>query len=117
MSKSKIKQIPEDFSVEELTETVPLNHGDFSLYLLKKKGSTTPDALLRIQKAWKLDSRHMSFGGLKDKHASTTQFFSIISSVAGLDPNCTRIQQLCGYGSTQLKIGKETRLTDNNSPS
>ena len=77
MSKSKIKQIPEDFSVEELTETVPLNHGDFSLYLLKKKGSTTPDALLRIQKAWKLDSRHMSFGGLKDKHASTTQFFSI----------------------------------------
>ena len=52
MSKSKIKQIPEDFSVEELTETVPLNHGDFSLYLLKKKGSTTPDALLRIQKAW-----------------------------------------------------------------
>lgn len=77
MSNSKIKQIPEDFSVEELTKTLPSGHGDFSLYLLKKKGSTTPDAIQRIQKSWKLDSRQISFGGLKDKHAVTTQFFSI----------------------------------------
>ena len=50
MSTSKIKQIPEDFSVEELTETLPSGHGDFSFYSLKKKGSTTPDAIQRIQK-------------------------------------------------------------------
>lgn len=77
MSNSKIKQIPEDFFVEELTETLPSGHGDFCLYLLKKKGSTTPDAIQRIQKSWKLDSRQISFGGLKDKHAVTSQFFSI----------------------------------------
>ena len=80
MSNSKIKQIPEDFSVEELTETLPSGHGDFCLYLLKKKGSTTPDAIQRIQKSWKLDSRQISFGGLKDKHAVTSQFFSIKGS-------------------------------------
>ncbi|NBR05449.1 MAG: tRNA pseudouridine(13) synthase TruD [Planctomycetes bacterium] len=77
VSKSKIKQIPEDFLVEELTNTVPLEHGDFSLYLLEKKSITTPDAILRIQKSWKLDWRQISFGGLKDKHAVTTQFFTI----------------------------------------
>ncbi len=77
MSNSKIKQIPEDFSVEELTDTLPSGHGEFSFYSLKKKGSTTPDAIQRIQKSWKLESRQISFGGLKDKHAVTTQFFSI----------------------------------------
>jgi tRNA pseudouridine13 synthase len=77
VSNSKIKQIPEDFSVEELTETLPSGHGGFSLYSLKKKGSTTPDAIQRIQKSWRLESRQISFGGLKDKHAVTTQFFSI----------------------------------------
>lgn len=77
MSKSKIKQLPEDFSVEELTNTVPLGYGDYSFYLLRKQGVTSPDAIYKIKNAWKLDARQISYGGLKDKHAVTTQYISI----------------------------------------
>src|ERR1019366_2417327 len=38
---------------------------------------TTPDALQIIQRRWKMDTRRVSFGGLKDRHAETTQYFTI----------------------------------------
>jgi tRNA pseudouridine13 synthase len=73
----KLKQLPEDFFVEELTDLQPGAAGDFSLYRLEKRGWTTPDALLAIRRRWKLDARRLSFGGLKDRHAHTIQYLTI----------------------------------------
>jgi tRNA pseudouridine13 synthase len=74
----KVKQRPEDFQVHELTEIVPGDQGSYSLYRLKKRGLTTPDALGVIQKRWKMQRRRVSVGGLKDKHAQTVQYFTIL---------------------------------------
>jgi tRNA pseudouridine13 synthase len=73
----KLKQLPEDFFVEELTTVQAGTEGDFALYRLEKTGWTTPDALQVIRRRWKIDFRRMSYGGLKDRHAHTIQFLAI----------------------------------------
>jgi len=71
-----LKQVPEDFQVEELTDLQP-GEGKFSLYRLDKSGWTTPDALQAIRRRWQLDLRRLSYGGLKDRHAQTIQHFTV----------------------------------------
>jgi tRNA pseudouridine13 synthase len=73
----KVKQQPDDFQVEELTDVAPTTAGPFAFYRLEKAGWTTPDALAAIRRRWKIDLRRLSFGGLKDKHAETVQYLTI----------------------------------------
>jgi tRNA pseudouridine13 synthase len=73
----KIKRLPEDFEVEELTDVVPGSEGAFALYRLEKSNWTTPDALGVIRRRWHLDLRRLSYGGLKDRHAHTFQLLTI----------------------------------------
>src|SRR6478672_9960187 len=73
----KLKQQPEDFRVEELSDAVAGETGDFAFYRLDKTGWTTPDALAAIRRRWQIDFRRLSYGGLKDRHAVTSQFLTI----------------------------------------
>jgi tRNA pseudouridine13 synthase len=73
----KLKQQPEDFQVEELTDVAPQAQGPFGLYRLEKRGWSTPDALQAIRRRWRLDLRRLSYGGLKDRHAHTVQYLTI----------------------------------------
>lgn len=73
----KLKQSPEDFVVDELTDTRPVERGPFALYRLDKTGWTTPDAFIAIRRRWDIDGRRLSYGGLKDRHAKTSQHFTI----------------------------------------
>ena len=72
-----IKQKPEDFKVEELTNCQAGKEGDFAFYRLDKRGWTTPDALQIIRKRWKIEVRRVAIGGLKDRHAETVQYLTI----------------------------------------
>src|SRR5438477_6982286 len=72
-----IKQRPDDFQVEELTDLTPGDTGVFGFYRLEKTGWTTPDALAAIRRRWQLDHRRLSYGGLKDRHAQTIQYFTV----------------------------------------
>jgi tRNA pseudouridine13 synthase len=73
----KLKQHPEDFQVEELTDVVPSGGGPFALYRMEKRNRTTLDALQAIRRRWKIEPRRISYGGLKDRHAQTIQYFTI----------------------------------------
>lgn len=73
-----IKQKPEDFRVEEVTAAEPGDSGDFAFYRLEKRGWTTPDAVNIICRRWKLERRRVSVGGLKDRHAETVQYLTIL---------------------------------------
>ncbi|MFL5245022.1 MAG: tRNA pseudouridine(13) synthase TruD [Gemmataceae bacterium] len=74
----KLKQQPEDFQVEELTDVELSEIGTFALYRLEKTGWSTPDALAAISRRWKIDLHRVSYGGLKDRHAQTIQYFTIL---------------------------------------
>ncbi len=73
----KIKQSPEDFQVDECTDVAP-SDGPYALYRLEKSGWTTPDALNAIRRRWQIRVYRLSYGGLKDRHACTTQHLTIL---------------------------------------
>src|SRR5437773_7113350 len=75
--KMKLKQTPEDFQVEELTDVVPTGEGPFALYRMEKRGWATPDALAAVRRRWKIQPNRLSYGGLKDRHALTVQYLTI----------------------------------------
>jgi tRNA pseudouridine13 synthase len=72
----KLKSEADDFQVEELTSH-KVSSGTFSLYRLSKEHIGTLEAIQAIAQAWRLDSRDIAFGGLKDKHAKTVQYLTI----------------------------------------
>lgn len=73
----KVKQSPEDFVVEELTDVVAGERGPFAFYRLSKTGWGTPEALQAVRRRWNLGPGRLDYGGLKDRHARTTQYFTI----------------------------------------
>lgn len=72
----KLKRLPQDFVVEELTE-LPASGGPFALYLLEKRSLTTFDAIHELARAWRIKPQRIAYGGLKDRHAVTSQFLTI----------------------------------------
>lgn len=78
----KLKRLPEDFQVEELTEFAPSggksrDAGPFALYRLSKRSIGTPEAVTEISRKWHLPRAKISYGGLKDRHALTHQYLTI----------------------------------------
>jgi tRNA pseudouridine13 synthase len=73
----KLKQQPEDFQVEELTDVTPSGEGPFALYRLTKTRWTTTDAVAAVRRRWGLDRGRVSYGGLKDRHAHTIQYLTV----------------------------------------
>jgi tRNA pseudouridine13 synthase len=72
----KLRRLPEDFQVEELTQIRP-DGGPFAFYRLTKTSIGTPEAVNAIVEKWKLHRKRISYGGLKDRHAVTVQHLTI----------------------------------------
>lgn len=73
----KIKENPEDFEVEEITNIEPKQNGKYSLWWMTKKDYTTIDALSRIARALRIKDKFMGFAGTKDRKAVTKQLISL----------------------------------------
>lgn len=74
----KIKTIPEDFIVKEITD-IKLKEGDYSIFLLGKKKYTTIKAIQLIANKLKIKLKRIGFAGIKDKKAITEQYISIFN--------------------------------------
>lgn len=73
----KIKQIPEDFIVNEINKLNLTENGQYSYYLLKKTDYNTNDAINVIADKFKIKPKFINFAGTKDKVAITSQYISI----------------------------------------
>lgn len=73
----KIKQIPEDFIVEEIPVVKPKKTGPFAILELTKKDMDLIAAKKAIAKKLKISYKEISHAGIKDKIAVTTQLISI----------------------------------------
>ncbi len=73
----KLKCQPEDFRVEELPVVTPSQRGRYMFYRLVKRDLGTIEAVASIRRRWNLDPRQVQYGGLKDRHAITTQYLTI----------------------------------------
>ncbi len=74
----KLKRIPEDFQVEELPSVEPVERGRYAFYRLTKRGIGTIEAIEAIRRRWNVASSRLHYGGLKDRHALTIQYVSIL---------------------------------------
>ena len=70
----KIKQVPEDFQVKEISAVPKLvKGGQYTYFILRKKNYTTTRALTTIAKAARVSRKRFNFAGTKDKRAVTEQ--------------------------------------------
>lgn len=72
----KLRRQPEDFQVTELTAVQPAA-GPFALYRLTKTSLGTPEAIQAVCTRWNVHRKRISYGGLKDRHAVTSQYLTI----------------------------------------
>ena len=75
-----LKQIPEDFVVDELPLFEPSGKGRFAICSLYKKNFNTEDALIILSKKLNVQRKNIGFAGTKDKVAITTQRISVVAS-------------------------------------
>lgn len=73
----QIKQSPEDFIVNEITNIKLKKQGIYSIFLLKKTNYNTETAIQKISKTLNIPRKSIGSAGNKDKQAITTQYISI----------------------------------------
>jgi tRNA pseudouridine13 synthase len=77
-----LRASPEDFRVEEVPAYLPSGEGDHLYVRFAKRGMTTPDAVRAMARALSVDPRECGWAGLKDKHAVTIQWASLLRADA-----------------------------------
>src|SRR3989338_8614212 len=76
----KLKQLPEDFKVEEISSiNISEEKKGYKVYLLEKKSIETFSLLAYLSRKNKVPVRDFGIAGLKDRHAVTKQYFTIPS--------------------------------------
>ena len=73
----KIKQRPEDFIVEEQLSFQPEGCGEHAFLQIEKCGENTEYIARLLARFANVRQRDVSYAGLKDRHAKTTQWFSV----------------------------------------
>ena len=73
----RIRCVPEDFIVEELPGFEASGEGEHLLLTVRKRGMNTAFCAERIARWAGIDVRDVSYAGMKDRHAVTTQRFSV----------------------------------------
>lgn len=72
-----IKEVREDFLVEEIPLYLPCGQGEHTYAVVEKRGITTLEAVRRIAKALGVRERDIGYAGMKDARGVTRQTFSI----------------------------------------
>jgi tRNA pseudouridine13 synthase len=97
----KFEQNKEDFIVDE----IPLRfkgNGNFAIYHIKKVEMTTWDMIAAFAEFLNIPAEKIGYAGLKDKHATTTQYISVEAKFE---------KQLKKFRHPQIKILNATRNT------
>jgi len=86
-----LRSRPEDFLVEEDLGWQPSGAGEHAFLTLRKRGLNTTDLARRIARLAAVPALAVGFAGLKDRHALTTQSFTV-QLPAGVMPDWTQLE-------------------------
>ena len=89
----RIRTRCEDFKVDEITAVSPDDEGEHLLLQLRKVGINTDWLAARLAEAFGVSRREVSYAGRKDRHAVTTQWFSVRQTDARPDGWQTRLPE------------------------
>jgi tRNA pseudouridine13 synthase len=77
MSDYKLKQVPEDFVVREISSVKLIPSGKYAVFLLRKKNYTTEKAVQQVADSLHIERKRIGYAGSKDSKAVTEQSISI----------------------------------------
>jgi tRNA pseudouridine13 synthase len=98
----RIKDVPEDFEVEEIPAYEPSGMGDF-LYLWMEKRDMGAEYFVRqIARRLEIPASEIGTAGLKDRRAVTRQMVSVPARVEG------QLDRLSGDGMQLLRVGRHS---------
>jgi len=99
-----IKQIPEDFIVEE----IPLHdfggEGPYTYFLLEKKACNTEEAIQELSADFRIPRKNFSYAGTKDRNAVTRQYCSVKGEIADKDFGRYKTK-IAGHGRKPISLG------------
>jgi tRNA pseudouridine13 synthase len=105
----KIKQIPEDFVVNEVNNLILEEKGEYSYFLLKKINHNTLNTIRSISQKLGINQKNIGFAGNKDKIAVTRQIISIKSSDSKLIEKIEDFKEISvlhvGNGNNEVSLG------------
>ncbi len=76
------RQTEEDFFVDEIPNRGFAGRGKYVIARVQKQGMTTWDMVAAIARTLNLDAAEIGYAGLKDKHATTSQYLSFDARLA-----------------------------------
>ena len=110
-----LRRQPADFRVEEIAQpdwlaamsAEPTPSHQHSVWTLEKRSLTTPDAISLFARSLSVRAASISYAGLKDKHAATTQHVSVHAPAEGTNPALAAgaVAQRSGRGWSATRIG------------
>ena len=103
----KIKQLPEDFIVREISSVNSNDNGQYAYYILKKTNYTTIDALHVLSEKFRISLKNIGFAGNKDRNAVTEQKISIFrgsKNFENIGLNNIKLEHL-GSGKIPISLG------------
>ena len=105
----QIKQVPEDFIVEEIPDIKLSQAGDYLYFTLEKKNWTTLDAVAELARRLNVKENRFNIAGIKDKNAITKQ---VVSAYRIPQQSIARIKikdikfNFIGRGDERIKLGQ-----------
>lgn len=74
---ARLRHLPEDFIVEEVATCRPYGEGEHAWLLVQKRGQNTEWVARELARFAGVENEAVSYAGLKDRHALTTQAFTV----------------------------------------
>jgi tRNA pseudouridine13 synthase len=102
-----IKQMPEDFVVEEIMELKKSDNGKYTYFSLKKKNLNSEQAIQDIAAFVRKPRKWFGYSGNKDKQAITTQYCSFQGKMGNLSLPGIEVKVL-GNGDEEIHLGMHT---------
>lgn len=96
----RIKQLPEDFEVEEIPAYEPSGTGEFFYLWIEKRSMGAEYFVRQVARRLGIPAAEVGTAGLKDRHAVTRQMVSVPATVQD------RLDQLEGDGLRVLRVSR-----------
>lgn len=74
---AQVRTVPEDFIVDEKLGFTATGEGEHAFLRIRKRGRNTEDLARALARHSNVPRKAVSYAGLKDRNAVTTQFFSV----------------------------------------
>ncbi len=102
-----IKQLPEDFIVEEIPSfslnDLNENH-QYTYFLLEKKEYDTEKIIQKLSHYFNIKRKNFGYAGSKDKYAITKQYCSVKGKIKEIENNEFKVK-IIGNGNKPLSLG------------